>query len=72
MKQEKINNRIRKIRETQGITRTDLAKRSNVSYRALETWELGYNKATDVNMLKRVADALGCKIEDIVIFDDEL
>lgn len=55
-----------KIREERGLSRQDLSRLSGVPYRTLEYWEKGLRKASDVYQLKKVADVLSVKIEDLI------
>ena len=55
-----------KIREERGLSRQDLSRLSGVPYRTLEYWEKGLRKASDVHQLKKVADVLNVKIEDLI------
>lgn len=49
-----------------GISRLELSRRSGVSARTLESWGKRMRIPRDVYVLYRVAQALGCKIEDII------
>ena len=50
----------------QGISRTELAERSGVPRRTLENWSMRTRLPRDVYQLYKVAQALGCSIEDIM------
>ena len=54
-----------KIRKDQGIPRTVLGRMANVPMRTIQNWEDGSRTPTDILQLKRVADALGVKIDDL-------
>lgn len=59
---------LKKIRESLGYSQATLSFLSDVSYRAIQAYESGYrdiNKAQGVT-LRALADALGCRIEDIM------
>lgn len=50
----------------QGISRKELAARSGVPIRTLEAWAKRTRIPRDVYQLHKVAQAFGCKIEDII------
>ncbi len=50
----------------QGISRRELARRSGVPLRTLENWSMRTRLPRDVYQLHKVAQALGCSIEDIM------
>lgn len=50
----------------QGIARKELAARSGVPIRTLEAWAKRSRIPRDVYQLYKVAQALGCQIEDII------
>lgn len=50
----------------QGISRKELAERSGVPRRTLENWSMRTRLPRDVYQLYKVAQALGCSIEDIM------
>lgn len=55
-------------REEAGLSQSGLAEASGVSVRMIQHYEQGFkdiNKAAVITV-KRLADALGCKIEDII------
>lgn len=55
-------------REETGISQSGLAESSGVSVRMIQHYEQGFkdiNKAAAITV-KRLADALGCKIEDLI------
>lgn len=50
----------------QGISRKELAERSGIPRRTLENWSMRTRLPRDVYQLHKVAQALGCSIEDIM------
>ena len=50
----------------QGISRRELSRRSGVPLRTLENWSMRTRLPRDVYQLHKVAQALGCAIEDIM------
>ena len=67
-----MNNYIKKIRKERNISRIELSKHSRVPLRTIEDWENGRRKPRDVYQLKKVADALGCSIEELIKWDEFL
>lgn len=53
-----------------GLSRRELARRCGVPVRTLEAWASGKRIPRDVYQLYKVAQALGCHIEDLI--DPEL
>jgi len=49
-----------------GISRRELARRSGVPVRTLEAWAVRKRLPRDVYQLYKVAQALGCHIEDLI------
>ena len=61
-------NRLKEIRETKGLSQSQLAKASGVNVRLIQHYEQGFrdiNKASAETVLK-LADALGCDIREIM------
>ncbi len=56
---------LREKRLQAGMTQTKLAKAAGVPRRTLQNWERDISQAK-VASLKRVADALGCKVDDLI------
>lgn len=57
---------IEKFRIKAGWSRTEMAKKSGVPVRTIDDWENGRRKPRDVYQLKKVADVLQVKIEDLI------
>ena len=51
------------------MTRAELARESGVPLRTLEEWEAGRRLPRDVYQLAKVARALKCLIEDLIIIE---
>lgn len=62
-----VKNNIKKLRG--GISLLQLSKRSGVPYSTLNDWENGKRVPRDVYQLKKLSDALGVTIEDLIIWD---
>lgn len=56
-------------REAAGMTRAELARESGVPLRTLEEWEAGRRLPRDVYQLAKVARALNCAIEDLIVIE---
>lgn len=56
---------LEKAREEKGITRTQLAYRSEVSYASIVAYENGTRKAS-AEAATRIADVLDCTVEELM------
>lgn len=56
---------LRDARKKNGMTQTDLSKKSGVSRTTISALEKGIIKNTSTNTLIKLADALGSSVEDI-------
>ena len=65
-------NKIKKAREGVGFSRAELSKLSGVPVRTIDDWENNRRKPRDVYQIKKVADALNVRIEDIIEFENPL
>ncbi len=66
---EKTNDnpiKIEILRKKQGISRSELSRRSGVPIRTLEGWSSRVRLPRDVYQLLKVAKALDCQIEDLI------
>ena len=61
-------NRIKERRQELNLTRKALSDISTVPLRTIEDWESGRNIPRDIYRIKKVADALQCRMEDIIDF----
>ena len=61
--------KIKEQREAAGMTRVELARESGVPLRTLEEWEAGRRLPRDVYQLAKVARALNCAIEDLIVIE---
>ncbi|MDO4495893.1 MAG: helix-turn-helix transcriptional regulator [Clostridiaceae bacterium] len=62
--------KIQERRTAAGISRSELSRKSGVPLRTLEEWEAERRIPRDVYQLAKVAKALNCKIEDLIVLDD--
>jgi DNA-binding transcriptional regulator YiaG len=62
-------NHIKNYRVEAKLTQQELSKRSGVPIQTLRDWEQGAKKPTNVYQIYKVASALGCTIEDLIVFD---
>ena len=66
---EKMGYKIKEVRESAGMTQTDLAKKAGVSRQLIWMLENEPNTVTTTKTLKNIADALGTTISNI-FFDE--
>ena len=59
-------NNIKQLRQNLSMSRVELSKQSGVPARTVDDWENGRRKPRDVYQLKKIADVLGCYIEDLI------
>ena len=64
-------NNIKQLRQNLNMSRVELSKQSGVPARTIDDWENGRRKPRDVYQLKKIADVLGCYIEDLINWDKE-
>ena len=62
---------IKQLRQNLNMSRAELSKQSGVPARTIDDWENGRRKPRDVYQLKKIADVLGCYIEDLIYWDKE-
>jgi len=55
-----------KLRESKGVTQEDLAKRARVSRGYLAALEAGHKKNPSLEILKRLARALGVPVTELL------
>ena len=58
---------IKEKREEQHMTQTELAKKSGVSRQQIYLLESGKMSVTRTDTLKQLAEAIGCKIQDLFL-----
>ena len=59
-----MNNRIKSVRETEGITQVELARRLNITVSWMNKIENG-KVIPNVKIAIRIAKELNCRVEDI-------
>ena len=69
-----MENNVKKIRESAGMTVSELSRQSGVPRRTIQNWESDpgskeYRKPRDVYQLHAVATALGVAIEDLIVWE---
>ena len=62
--------KIEERRKAASLSRSELSRQSDVPLRTLEEWEAGRRIPRDVYQLAKVAKALNCLIEDLIVLDD--
>lgn len=63
-------NNIKQLRENLNMSRTELSRQSGVPTRTIDDWENDRRTPRDVYQLKKIADTLGCYIEDLIVWDE--
>lgn len=60
--------KLKQIRESKGMTQTELALKADVNLRMVQNYEQGYKNINKGNVLTvlRLSEALGCDIHDIL------
>ena len=62
--------KIEERRKAAGMSRSELSRQSEVPLRTLEEWEAGRRVPRDVYQLAKVAKALNCLIEDLIVLEE--
>lgn len=57
--------KLKEMRIKAGISQQELADKSGVPRRTIQNWERDTSNAS-ASALKRVADVLGCKVDDLI------
>lgn len=60
-----MRNKLKEIREYQGISQEELAEKSKVSRTTISELETGKKEVTTNITLEKIANALGLKVSDI-------
>ena len=58
--------KIKEIRETRNMTQSELCNQANVSRQTLIDLESGKDVNTTVATLQKLANALSCKVQDLI------
>lgn len=63
-----MTNKIRRIREEKGLSRKELAKITEISYKRLGDYETNYYKTENITVgnLLKIAKDLDCTIENLI------
>lgn len=62
--------KIEERRKAEDMSRSELSRQSKVPLRTLEDWEHEKTIPTNVYQLAKVAKALNCLIEDLIVIED--
>ena len=68
IKEEIMTKKLKEMRQTKGLSQSQLAEKANMNVRTLQHYEQG-SKIFDharIDTILRVCLALGCKLEDII------
>lgn len=60
---------LKELLERKGISRYELAKRTEIQYQIIDNYYKNRVKRYDSFVLDRICDALDCTISDIVVYD---
>ena len=65
---EKIGRKIRDLRNRNGLTQQELARRSGVKLRMIQAYEQNYQDISkaEVGSVLKLAKALSCSVEDLL------
>ncbi len=63
---QSIGRRIKELREASGITRTELAKRANVTRAYVSSLESGSRDNPSLDVLRRLANALKTDVSELL------
>lgn len=63
-------NHIKQIRQAKNLNRKQLSELSGVPSRTIDDWENNRRVPRDVYQLKKVADVLEVKIEDLIEWEE--
>ena len=58
--------KLKEMRVGAGLSRARLAEMAGVTERAIFKWETNGTEKAQLGCIKRVADALGCKVDDLL------
>lgn len=58
---------IGKLREEKGLTQRQLSQEVGVTETTIANWEKGRSGLEWISRIKKLCDALGCKLEDLLI-----
>jgi len=59
--------KIKEAREQEGLTQEQLAQKANVSRTIISGLESGEAKVTTTETLRKIADALNCRVSEIFL-----
>ena len=62
-----MGNRIKKLRESKGMSQAELASASGVPVATIESIERGEEIQVLVGMCRKIADVLGVDLEDLLL-----
>ena len=58
--------RLKEQRLSAGLTQVDLAERAKVTSRTIQNYELGTRAPKNIEIVQRLATALGCPVEQLL------
>jgi transcriptional regulator with XRE-family HTH domain len=66
MSPKSLSKVIQKLREEQGMTQRDLAAKAKVTQGYVAQLEMGMRKNPSLDVLRRIAKALGCPVTELL------
>lgn len=66
-----MKNNLATLRIEAGITQKELSAATGIPVRTIQEWECGNRNLVDIYKIHRIAQVLGCTIEDIVELEGE-
>lgn len=57
---------LKEKRKESGLSQRKLSEKSGIPLRTIQNWEGGGIKCAVVGTLKKVADVLGCRVDDLL------
>lgn len=61
-----MENKLAEIRKAAGLSQNDLAVKSGLKVTTIQKWENRSIENAYVGLLKKAADVLGCKVDDLI------
>lgn len=65
-----MGNNLKALRAAAGLSQRKLAVAAGVHWRSIQQWESGERQLSDIYILRRLAAALGCAVDDLAPPED--
>lgn len=63
---KEVENVLKDEQRKRGLSQSELSRLTGIPVRTISYWETGHTPEAKVKSLKKVADALGCKVDDLL------